>query len=177
MLAENPGAFPHDASLIRTQGQFFILDEILAAVGRATGASVASLFLWAYLLAMALIWSGVVLVGSRLYPSPWLTLAFGALVTLRHHIPRTSVNSLEPYFQQRLLAFGIGLIAIAAFRRRRDRLAIALVALAALCHVTTAMWFAILIGTALMVVDRRWRAPGAVSIRPQQLRRTASSAN
>ena len=26
MLAENPAAFPHDASLIRTQGQFFIFD-------------------------------------------------------------------------------------------------------------------------------------------------------
>ena len=53
---------------------------------------------------------------------------------LRHHIPRTRVNSPQLYFQQRLLAFGIGLIAIAAFRRKRDWLAIALVALAALCH-------------------------------------------
>jgi len=163
MLAENPAAFPRDAVLIRTQGQFFTIDESLAAIGRATGASVESLFLWSYLLAMVLIWVGVVLVGSRLYRSPCLTVAFGALIAVRHHIPRTSVNSLEPYFQQRLLAFGIGLIAIAAFRRRRDWLAIALVALAALCHVTTAMWFAILIGTALMVVDRRWRVPGAVA--------------
>src|SRR5205823_13094633 len=122
-ISENPAAFPRDAVLIRTQGQFFTIDESLAAIGRATGASVESLFLWSYLLAMVLIWIGVVLVGSRLYPSPWLTLAFGALVAVRHHIPRTSVNSIEPYFQQRLLAFGIGLIAIAAFRRRRDWLA------------------------------------------------------
>ena len=164
MLAQPPASFPRDAPLIRTQGQFFIVDDILAAIGRATGASVESLFLGAYLLAMVVIWIGVVLVGSRLYPSVWLTIAFGALVTVRHHIPRTSANSLEPYFHPRLLAFGIGMIAVAAFLRRRDWLAVALVALAALCHATTAIWFAVLIGTALMVIDRRWRLPGAAAI-------------
>ena len=163
MLAENPASFPRDAVLLRTQGQFFIFDDILAAIGRATGASVESLFLSAYLLAMATIWFGVVLIGSRLYPSLWLTLALGALVTLRHHIPRTSANSLEPYFHPRLLALGLGMLAIAAFLRRRDWSAVALVAVAALCHVTTAFWFAIVIGTGLMVVDRRWRLPGAAA--------------
>src|SRR5205085_12633627 len=133
MLAENPAAFPRDALLIRTQGQFFIVDDILAAVGRATGASVESLFLCAYLLAMVVVWGGALLIGSRLYSSAWLMMAFGALLTLRHHIPRTSANSLEPYFHPRLLAFGIGLIAIAAFLRRRDRTAVVLVAVAALC--------------------------------------------
>jgi hypothetical protein len=91
-------------------------------------------------------------------------VAFGALVTLRHHIPRTSVNSLEPYFQARVLALGIGMVAIAMFLRKRQMASVALVALAALCHATTGLWFAILIGTALMVVDRRWRLPGAMVI-------------
>ena len=31
--AENPSAFPRDAVLIDTQGQFFVLDEVLAAQG------------------------------------------------------------------------------------------------------------------------------------------------
>ena len=163
MLAGHPALFPRDAPLIRTQGQFFVIDEILAGVARVTGASTESLFLDAYLVAVAAIWFGVVLVGARLYPSAWLTLALAALVTLRHHIPRTSVNSLEPYFHPRLLAFGIGIIAIAAFLRRRDWMAVALVAAAAVCHVTTALWFAVLIGTALMVVDRRWRVPGGIA--------------
>jgi hypothetical protein len=161
LLAEHPAAFPHDAALIRTQGGFFVIDEILAAIGRATGASPETLFLSAYVLAMTVIGTGVVLIGSRLYPSPWLTLACGALLTLRHHIPRTSANSIEPYFHPRILAFGIGLAAIAAFLRQRHWVAVALVGLAAACHVTTAIWFAILIGTALMAVDRRWRLPGA----------------
>lgn len=163
MLAGNPALFPHDAALIRTQGQFFIVDEILAAIERATGASTEAVFLCAYLFAIAIVWAGVVLVGSRLYPSLWLTVALGAVITLRHHIPRTSANSIEPYFHPRLLAFGIGVVAIAAFLRRRDWTAVALVAAAALCHVTTAVWFAILIGTALMVIDRRWRIPGGIA--------------
>jgi hypothetical protein len=162
MLAENPAAFPRDAPLLRTQGGFFIFDEVMGTLGRATGASMETLFLWAYLLAMTTVWTGVVLVGWQLYPSAWLTLAFGALITVRHHIPRTSVNSLEPYFQSRMLALGIGMMAIAMFLRRRQMLAVALVAVAALCHATTALWFAVLIGTALTVVDRRWRLAGSL---------------
>jgi len=175
--AENPAAFPRDATVIDTQGQFFVLDDVLAAIGRATGASTEALFFGAYLVSLALVWAGVVLIGTRLYPSslgslgmtpnqvegsPWLTVALAAVITLRHSIPRTSANSLEPYFHPRLMAFGIGMIAIAAFLRRRDRLVIALVGLSAVCHVTTALWFAILIGTALAVADpRRRRLAGA----------------
>jgi hypothetical protein len=44
-----PAAFPRDAPLIRTQGQFFVVDEVLALIGRATGASMESRFFAAYL--------------------------------------------------------------------------------------------------------------------------------
>jgi hypothetical protein len=180
LLAENPAAFPRDASLIRTQGQFFVVDEVLAVIGRVTGASLESRFFAAYLVAVAAVWTGVLLIGSSVYRTDsstsgaaasdprsgpfltgwWLTVALAAVVTLRHHIPRTSTNSLEPYFHPRLLAFGFGIIAVAAFLRHRSAIAIALVGLAAICHGTTALWFALAIGTALMVVDRRWRLPG-----------------
>jgi hypothetical protein len=173
MLAENPAAFPRDAPLIRTQGQFFVVDEVLAVIGRVTGASLESRFFAAYLVAIAAVWAGVILIGSSVYgmdrgpagSAPrltgwWLTVALAAAVTLRHHIPRTSTNSLEPYFHPRLLAFGLGIIAVAAFLRHRNAIAVALVGLAAICHGTTALWFAIAIGTGLMVVDRRWRVPG-----------------
>ena len=169
VLAENPAAFPRDAPLIRTQGQFFIVDEVLAGIGRVTGASLESRFFAAYLVAMAAVWTGVLLIGSSLFRTKsstsgadpwWLTVALAAVVTLRHHIPRTSTNSLEPYFHPRLLAFGFGIIAVAAFLRHRNAIAVALVGLAAICHGTTAFWFAVVIGTGLMVVDRRWRLPG-----------------
>src|SRR5262249_1823181 len=157
MLAENPALFPRDASLIHTQGQFFVFDDALAAIGNATGTPVEWLFLGAYLVSLGAIWTGVLLIGTRLYSSIWLTCAFALVVTLRHRIRLTAANSLEPYFQPRMLAFGIGLIAVGAFLRRRHWLAIAAVAAAAVCHITTALWFAVLIGTALAVVDRQWR--------------------
>jgi hypothetical protein len=99
----------------------------------------------------------------------WLTIALAAVVTLRHHIPRTSTNSLEPYFHPRLLAFGLGIIAVAAFLRHRNAIGGRMVGLAAICHGTTAFWFAIVIGTSLMVVDRRWRVPG-LWVAPQHWR-------
>lgn len=155
--AEHPSTFPRDAVIIDTQGRFFVLDEILASIGRATGASTESLFFGAYLVSLGLVWAGIVSIGARLYSSVWLMAALAAVVTLRHRIPLTSVNSLEPYFHPRTAAFGIAILAIAAFLGRRHWLAVVLVGLSAICHITTALWFAILLGTALAVKDPRWR--------------------
>jgi hypothetical protein len=172
MLAENPAAFPHDASVIRAHAQFFVIDDLLGWIGRTTGAGLEVRFFAAYLLAMAVLFAGVLVVGSSVYGSIrdrprvttwWLMLALAATVTLRHHIPRTSTNSLEPYFHPRLLAFGLGVIAVAAFLRQRNAIAVTLVGVAALCHTTTALWFAVLIGMALVIVDKRWRVPAGVA--------------
>ncbi|HEY6508748.1 MAG TPA: hypothetical protein VIY56_12100, partial [Vicinamibacterales bacterium] len=97
------------------------------------------------------------LIGARLYRSAWATTALVAAFTLRHRITRTSANSLEPYFHPRMLAFGLGLLAIAALLRQRLWLAVGLVAVAAAVHVTTALWFAVLVGVASLTLDRRWR--------------------
>ena len=121
--AGNPAAFPRDALVIDTQGQFFVLDEVLSRIGHVTGASAESLFFGAYLVSLALIWTGVVSIGTRLYPSSWLIAALAAVVTLRHRIPLTSANSLEPYFHPRVMAFAIAMVAVAAFLRRRHWLA------------------------------------------------------
>jgi hypothetical protein len=164
--ALQPDAFPRDASLLAAQAHLILVDELLAATIRLTGLSVETLFFTSYLASLAAIWAGIVLIGQRVYPSAWLTLALGAAFTMRHRIAETSVNSFEPYFYPRMLAFGIGLLAIAAFLRRRNWIAIALVAVAALVHATTAIWFAALIGVALAVADRRFRpvvAAGAIA--------------
>jgi hypothetical protein len=156
--AASPGAFPHDSALLDAQGRHMVLDEILAALLRTSGVSVEALFFAGYLLSLAVVWSGLVLIGSRIYGSPWLVAALGAAFTLRHRIPETSANSLEPYFHPRVLAFGIGLIATAALLRRRFWPAVVLVAVAAVVHITTAMWFAVLLGVAMTILDRRMRA-------------------
>lgn len=151
--ALDPAAFPRDAALIDAQGRLMLSDEVLAAVVRVTGWSLDWVFVGAYVLSALLVWAGLWLIGARLYRSAWATAALIAAFTLRHRITRTSANSLEPYFHPRMLAFGLGLLAIAALLRRRLWLAVALVAAAAAVHVTTALWFAVLVGVAILTLD------------------------
>ena len=155
--ALDPGAFPRDAALIDAQGALMLSDEALAGVVAATGWSLDWVFLGAYLLATLLVWGALTLIGSRVYRHAWTTTALVAAFALRHRITRTSANSLEPYFHPRMLAFALGLLALAALLRRRTVLAVALVAVAAAVHVTTGLWFAVLTGVAIVILDRRWR--------------------
>src|SRR6185503_18194609 len=60
-------------------------------------------------------------------------------------------------FHPRMLAFGIGLLAVAAYVHRRAWLSVALIAVAAAVHVTTGLWFAVLVGVALVVSEPWWR--------------------
>jgi hypothetical protein len=156
----DPAAFPRDASLIDAEGHLMVLDEILATVIRATGVSLETLYLTGYLVSMALMWTALVLIGMRVYRSPWPTISLAAAFTLRHRIPQTSANSFEPYFHPRMLAFALGALAVAAVLRRRSWTAVALVAVAAVIHITTGLWFAVMIGVALAVLDRRMRQLG-----------------
>ena len=162
----DPALFPRDGTLIDAQGHLMIVDEVMAAVTRGTGLSLDMLFLGAYVAALGVIWAGIVLIGGRVYDSPWAIAALGAAFAMRHRIPRTSANSFEPYFHPRLLAFGLGALAVAAVLRKRAWLAVALVVAGAVIHVTTALWFAVLIGVALAVLEPRLRhlaaAGGAV---------------
>ena len=163
--AINPDTFPRDASLIDAQGRLMITDEIIAALARLTSLPLDAIFLAGYLLSVALIGVALVLIGQRISASPWVVVAILAAMTLRHRIPRTSANSFEPYFHPRMLAFGVGLLAVASVLRRRTWLSIALVAAAGLIHVTTGLWFAILIGVALVTLEpalRRLAAAGTI---------------
>jgi hypothetical protein len=155
--AIDPGAFPRDASLIDAQGRLMLADELIAAVAVVSDAPLDLLFFIAYLLSLGLLWAGLVLIGRSTYATPWLTVALGAAFTLRHRIPRTSANSFEPYFHPRMFAFALGALAIASVMRRRSWPAVALVAVAAVVHVTTAMWFGVVIGIALALTGARWR--------------------
>ena len=163
----DPALFPRDASLIDAQGRLMVVDEVLAGIARGTGVSLDTLFLTAYIASLGLIWAGLVLIGGRVYRSPWAIAALAAAFTMRHRIPQTSANSFEPYFHPRMLAFGLGALAVAAVLRRRSWLAVALVAAGAVIHVTTALWFAVLIGVGLAVLDARFRrlamAGGAIA--------------
>lgn len=155
--ALDPTLFPRDAAIIDAEGRLMLIDEAVAALVRATGLSLETTFLLGYLVSMGVIWAGLLLIGTRVYRSTWAVAALGAAFAMRHRIPRTSVNSFEPYFHPRMLAFALGTLAIAAVLRRRPSAAVALVGAAALVHVTTALWFALLVGVALAVLDPWWR--------------------
>ena len=158
----DPALFPLDAALIDAQGKLMIADEVMAAVARGAGLPLDMLFLGSYLAALGVIWTALVLIGRHVYDSHWAIAALGAAFTMRHRIPRTSANSFEPYFHPRLLAFGLGALAVAAVLQRRAWLAVALVVTGAVIHVTTALWFAVLIGVALAVREPRLRRSAVV---------------
>jgi hypothetical protein len=155
--AANPETFPRDGALIEAQARLMLLDECLAGVMHATGLSLPTLFAAGYFLSLLLLWSALSLIGGALYAHRWTTIALLAACTLRHQITRTSANSLEPYFHPRILAFAICALGVAAVLRRRPRAAIALVAAGGIVHPTTAVWFAVLIGVALIVSERTLR--------------------
>ena len=116
---------------------------------RTTGGRLEWVFLGAYLLSLVLVLGGLVAHRpARSTPTAGRRWRCVAAFTLRHRITRTSANSLEPYFHPRMLAFGLGLLALAAFVRRRHcwpwRSSVA----AAAVHVTTGLWFAVLVGVA-----------------------------
>ncbi|MCX6552059.1 MAG: hypothetical protein NTY02_13845 [Acidobacteria bacterium] len=56
-----------------------------------------------------------------------------------------------------MLAFGLGLAAVVLLLRSRPAVAVAMVGLAAVVHPTTALWFVMWIGVALIVTERRAR--------------------
>lgn len=155
--ALEPGAFPRDAALIDAQGGLMQADELLAGLLRLTQVPIESLFLGAYVLSLVLIWVALAAIGRSLFGGTLATLALAAAFTLRHRIPKTSANSFEGYFHPRMLAFAFGALAVAALLRRRAWLAAALVAVAFVVHVTTGLWFAGLVGTALVLRSPRWR--------------------
>jgi len=155
----NASLFPQDRALLHVQDRFMAYDDIAAATVKTTGISLPVLFLIAHFAALVLLFGGAVAIGRQLYRSWWTVTLLAALLTLRHRITQTGANSLEAYFQPRMLAFGLGLWAVGSYLKGRGTLALAFIAAAFLMHPTTAIWFGIWVVSALAVSERRWRAP------------------
>ena len=155
--AVDPAAFPRDGSLIDSQGRLMLADDVIAGIVRVTRIPPELIFVSAYVGSLLVIWLALTAIGRRLYPSVWLTVALVAAFTLRHQIPRTSTNSFEPYFHPRMLAFGIGALAIAALLRRKMWRAVALVGLSGFVHATTGLWFAVVVGVAVVRLEPSFR--------------------
>ncbi|MEX1129212.1 MAG: hypothetical protein WEB50_11645, partial [Vicinamibacterales bacterium] len=146
--------------VLAAQTGLTLADDVTAAIVRASGASVPAVFAALYVVALVLFAWGIWLIGRRLYTNPWTVAALLAAFTLRHAIARSGTNTLEGYFQPRLLAYGLGAIAVAAFLRGGHVLMGTVLVGAALVHPTTALWFALWLAAAAMIHDRRLRPWG-----------------
>lgn len=155
----DPGLYVRDAAVIAAQERLTTYDEVIGAIVRTTGASVPFVFAALHLGSLVLIAAGTWLVGKRIYRTEWACVALLAAMTLRHAIARSGTNTLEGYFHPRQLVFGIGIIAVALFLRKRDAAVAVLVAGAAALHPAAAMWFAIWLAAGMAIANasiRRW---------------------
>jgi hypothetical protein len=159
----DPALYPHDGWLIASQANLLVFDELFAALHRTTGVPLPWLFFSGYVATMAALFGALVAFGRTIYASGWTVAALVFAATLRHRITKTGANTLEGHFHPRMLAFAIGVFALAAVMRRRAAIAVGLVALAGLLHPTTAIWFGVWVGVALMVNEPALRRPLAIA--------------
>jgi hypothetical protein len=153
-----PESFPRDRILIDDQDRLNVFPRTAAALIRATGLPQPALFLGLYVLALLLLFGSARALSEGLGLSPWAQLAVLAALTMKHRVGMTGANTLEGYGHPRMLAFAIGLAAVVSLLRAGPGAAITLVAAAFVAHPTTALWFAVWVGVALIAAETRWRA-------------------
>ena len=156
----DPALFPRDTPVLAAQTHLTLADEVVAAIVRVSGGSVPAVFATLYVVALVLFAWGVWQIGDHLFANQWTSVALLGAFTLRHAIARSGTNTLEGYFQPRLLAYGLGALAIASFLRGRLAVTVALLLAGAVVHPTTALWFAVWLGVSAMLQDRRLRVWG-----------------
>jgi len=150
--AMDSSLFPRDTPVFAPQQRAWLGDDVVAAVSRVVPVDLPALAAALYLVTLLLLAGGVAYFLRGLRASAWATAAALALASLRHRIPETGANSLEGYFHPRVLAFAIGLWAFGLAIRLRFVPALALIAVAAIVHPTTALWMGLVV-----VVAAFWR--------------------
>ena len=155
--ARDPGLFPRDSDLIRSQAKLTLVDDVIGPIARLTGVPLPALFAALHIATLGLLSLAVIRLGSLLYTTRWAIIALLAAVTLRHAIIKSGTNTLEGYFHPRQVSFAIGALALASFLRGRYATVALLVAVAAALHPTTGLWFAIWLSVAAYVAEPRFR--------------------
>lgn len=156
----DPRLYPRDGALLDVQARLTLADECLASalqLGRTTGLSDEGTIYVAHVVALVLFYAAAVALGTALFRSWWSVGAFVIALTLRHAVARSGVNTLEGYFHPRVLAFAMGVAALAIFVRRGVWLALGTSLAACLLHTTTGLWFVVALGAAGVVSDPKAR--------------------
>ncbi|MEX2273251.1 MAG: hypothetical protein WD690_17400 [Vicinamibacterales bacterium] len=157
--AMDPALFPRDGWLLAAQGRVILWDGLVAGVTELSGLPLSWIFFLFYLIGVLGLYAGVLLVARVARIPSWGTVALLALLTLRHRIAKTGVNTLEGYLHPRMIAFALGMLALASFLRRRPGWACAALVAACAVHPTTGVWFGMLLGVAAFAAWPRWRKP------------------
>jgi hypothetical protein len=155
----DPALFPRDDAVLGAQTKLTFIDELLASLVGATGATLPAVSAVLYGLALLLFALGAWMIGRRLYASPWTSVALLAALTLRHAIARSGTNTLEGYFHPRTLVYALGALAIAFFLRGSLRTVTALLAIGVAIHPTTAVWFGLWLAVAAAIAEPALRKP------------------
>jgi hypothetical protein len=138
--------------VLGAQNRLTTVDEIIATAVRVTGASLPSVCVVSYVVALVLLGWSFWLIGVGLYRHTWTSVALLAAFTLRHAIARSGTNTLEGYFHPRVLAFALGAAAIALFLRRRMAGPLVLLVAAFALHPTTALWLIVWLTASAAIV-------------------------
>ncbi len=160
----DPSLFPKDSALLQAQGQLMVSDEITAWIVSHTTVTIEHLFLVGHLVSLAVLLASVWVIASRFATRRWTAAACCLAATLRHRITETGANTFEAYYHPRGLAFACGAAAAAACARDRLGTAWALVALAAVLHPTTGLWWAVWLTGATAAMRPQWRGRVIASV-------------
>ena len=152
----DPALFPRDRALFAPQMSLWVGGDVLAGLARTAGGDLPRLFALLQIATLVVLFVAAVALSRAAGLSWWAVAAFLALLTIRHRIAKTGANSLEGYMHPRMLAFAFGVGAWAALLRGRHIWSIALVAMAAVVHVTTALWFGVALAAGALARDRHW---------------------
>jgi hypothetical protein len=152
----DPSLFPHDAPVLDAQARLWLGDDLVGALARGATVNLPALAGWSYGLGLLLLAAAVAYFLRGLGAS-WLAVGVGlAVATIRHQITKTGANTLEGYFHPRMLAYALGIWALGCVLRRRYGIALVLIAVSAVLHSTTAIWFGgVVVAAAAWTAGRR----------------------
>ena len=160
----DPGLYPRDSDLIKSQARLTLVDDVLGPVARATRVPLPVAFVLLQIASLSLLAFAGFRISAALYRTGWAGVALMAALTLRHSIIKSGTNTLEGYFHPRQLAFALGAMAVVSFLRGGYGVMWVLVAVAGALHPTTALWFAIWLGVATVLTEPRLRVATGVGV-------------
>jgi hypothetical protein len=152
----NPTFYPRDSRLLESESRLMVCDSLMASLVRVLGVDQPTLSLWLYFAQLGLLFGAAVLFGRTLGLSWWAVAGLLVILTFRHRIARTGANSLEGYMHPRMIAFAFGVLALAMVAAGRFGRAAAWMAMAAVWHPTTTLWFGGVVVVAVLVARRDW---------------------